>query len=149
MSAPLIAVVDDDDILVALLEEFLTGEGYRVETERVASRAVAFVARVRPAFVILDLWMQGAEDAGVRVLRQLRGTPATAAVPVIVCSAAAHVVAAYGDELRLAGCAILDKPFHLDELLACIAQVLSECGGIRPPPLDPPLSASYTDAHTG
>lgn len=127
MSAPpvaVIAVVDDDPALRALLDELLTAEGYRVVTERGAERAIAFITRERPALVILDLWLRGDEEAGIQLVRGLRATSEGEKLPVIVCSAAAHVLARRGDELRAAGCIILPKPFHLDELLACVAEML-------------------------
>ncbi len=86
---------------------------------------MGFIARARPALVILDLWMQDAVEAGVRIVQSLRDAPGTATIPVIVCAAAARVLARRGEELRIAGCVLLPKPFHLDELPTEIVATVS------------------------
>jgi len=57
MTAPVIAVLDNDPSFLSLMHELLTDEGYRIlrcRPDDVVS-AHALVKRVRPALVILDL----------------------------------------------------------------------------------------------
>lgn len=120
MAIPAIVVVNDDQQYLALMDELLTEEGYRVipctETEHVYD----LVRREQPALLILDIRLEHPE-AGWRVLEFLRLAPETRRLPVIVCSADRQFLRAKEEQLRAKGCDILEKPFDIDELLLKIA----------------------------
>jgi DNA-binding response OmpR family regulator len=108
-----ILVIDDDPVIGDTLAEMLTDEGYIVSS--VATRASAqstILVAPRPALCLVDV---GRND--LAVLEQLR-THGFAQVPLVAMTTskphAAHA--------RAAGFACLDKPFDLDELLACVAR---------------------------
>lgn len=124
MIGPLIAVVDDDDAFVDLMREVLTDEGYRVVTGTAEESAATMVARERPALAILDLRMAEA-GSGVAILQTLRDDPATATLPVLICSADLIFLRDHADDLRALGCRTLPKPFDLDALLSAVRAMLS------------------------
>ena len=113
-----ILVVDDDDGLRSLLEQYLTTNGFEVS---LAVNGVAMdevLQSVKPDLVILDQMMPG-ED-GLSIARRLRGS---AHLPIIMLSAR-------GEDIdRIVGLEVgaddyLAKPFNPRELLARIRAVL-------------------------
>lgn len=119
--APRILAVDDDPDLLGLLGHALSPEGYRVACANSAAAALAAIRQEPPALVILDLWLED-RAAGWRLLRRLRADPVTLDLPVVVASADIVAVRRYEAALRALGCAILEKPFDLDTLLAIVAR---------------------------
>lgn len=113
-----ILVVDDDAALRALLEQYLTGQGYSITCAADGGELDAALTGIRPDLVILDLMLPG-ED-GLSIARRLR---AGAALPIIMLSAR-------GDDIdRIVGLEVgaddyLAKPFNPRELLARIRAVL-------------------------
>jgi DNA-binding response OmpR family regulator len=73
--------------------------------------------------VILDIWMETPE-AGWQLLELLRLDPATATLPVLVCSADVVFLRAKEAQLLAEGYGVLVKPFGLDALLARVAALL-------------------------
>jgi two-component system response regulator RstA len=63
-------VVEDDEALATLVAGFLSGEGYRVSTERDGARAAERILAERPDAVLLDLVLPGLD--GLAVLRRVR-----------------------------------------------------------------------------
>ena len=126
MSARLV-VADDDDAVRALLGAALAA--YTVFPAARGDDALALVRRERPDLVVLDVQMPGLD--GLAVARALGADPATAAIPVVLCSGAGPVAAAAAG--RVAGVvAFLPKPFDLRELLGTVARALG-----APPPAGP------------
>ena len=113
-----ILVVDDDAGLRALLEQYLTGQGYTVTSAADGGEMDEALTRVTPDLVILDLMLPG-ED-GLSIARRLR---ASMALPIIMLSAR-------GEDIdRIVGLEVgaddyLPKPFNPRELLARIRAVL-------------------------
>lgn len=111
-------VVDDDDGLRNLLEQYLTGNGFTVSLAASSSEMDEVLTQAQPDLVILDLMMPG-ED-GLSIARRLR---ANTAVPIIMLSAR-------GEDIdRIVGLEVgaddyLAKPFNPRELLARIRAVL-------------------------
>ena len=81
----MIYVVEDDKSIRELVAYALGSAGY--ETESYTSSAEFFAALVpqRARLVLLDIMLPG-ED-GLAILRRLRETPETAAIPVMIMSA--------------------------------------------------------------
>ena len=115
-----IAVIDDDVYIGNLLEELLTGEGYKVLRAYSGTEAVLLLEKNPVDLALLDLMLPGL--SGEEVLPRLRGTP------VIVLSAKAAV----SDKVKLlmGGAAdYITKPFDSAELLARVTVQLR--GGDR------------------
>ncbi len=117
-----IAVIDDDAVFVELMIDLLAhGEGYDVVSTQHWLQSFEFVKEVQPDLILLDL-MLGRRQSGWNVLETLREDPSTAAIPVILCSAAAPALpATVAGQGRVATVA---KPFDVDHLLAVIASLL-------------------------
>ena len=123
MPQPLIAVMNDDTDFLALMYELLTGEGYRCLICKESARVYPLIKEQHPDLVILDIRM-GNPEAGWTILELLRLDPATASMPVIVCSADTIFLRAKEAALRALHCDILEKPFNLDALLLKIVLAL-------------------------
>ena len=113
-----VLVVDDDDGLRQLLQQYLTANGFEVRTADGGQSMDACLAEARPDIIILDLMMPG-ED-GLSIARRLRGDES---IPIIMLSAR-------GEDIdRIVGLEVgaddyLAKPFNPRELLARIRAVL-------------------------
>ena len=116
--APHILVVDDDAGIRDLLSEYLSQQGYRVDTARDGKEMDEQIARARPALVVMDLMLPG--DDGLALTRRIKST---LGCPVIMLSAR-------GEDIdRIIGLEVgaddyLPKPFNPRELLARIRAVL-------------------------
>ena len=119
-----VLVVDDDQETLALFRDALEDEGYRVTTVADPRLEPAAVAALEPDLLILDLRF-GPERGGVDLLERLKGDPATRPVPVLVCSADHRLLDELRDRLLAWDCAVLPKPFGLDELLPAVAACLA------------------------
>ena len=117
MASPVIAVVDDDEAYLNLMDDLLTGEGYQTVLLTEGDRAYHAIRKEMPHLVIMDIRLEHPE-AGWAVLESLRLDPGIRDTPVIICSADAQFLQAKAHLLRETGCDILEKPFNLEDLLA-------------------------------
>lgn len=107
-----ILVVDDDIDIGTILEEVLTGAGYRVLRAYSGTEALLLLENTRPDLVLLDLMLPGLR--GEEVLPRIKG------IPVIILSARADIQDKV--DLLLGGAAdYMTKPFDTKELLARVA----------------------------
>ncbi len=116
---PLVLLVDGDQELMELLEEVVSGEGYRTARTSPAELYSALRIEDRVALIILDAELTTDPQHGAwQALRPLRDDPATASIPVLVTSADTRLLREQAPEIdRLEGVAILGKPFSVDDLL--------------------------------
>ena len=122
---PHIVVVNDDQDVLNLLAELFTEEGYQVTTSMIAYESPAEVAVLAPDVLIADLRLGWTLDEGLEFLDRLHADPLTAGIPVIVCSAShPEVMAEAGARLKTQACALVGKPFDIDELLAAVSWCL-------------------------
>ena len=119
MGANLVAVIDDEPAITALFADLLADEGYGVSVWHSGAGAHAFVLHVEPVTIILDMQME-TRDAGMVVAQALHDDPATAAIPVIVCSAGIEHEPRKQEQLRLLGCHLHAKPLIIPQLLALL-----------------------------
>lgn len=77
-------VVEDNPIMASVFRATLAAAGYRVEVMSDGATACARLAGPAPDLVVLDLQLP--KVLGIDVLRAIRASAATAAVPVIVLS---------------------------------------------------------------
>lgn len=107
-----ILVIDDDVPIGDMLEEVLTGEGYRVSRAYSGTEGRLALGADRPDLVLLDLMLPGL--SGEELLPEIRD------LPVIVVSAKTDINSKVG--LLLDGAVdYVTKPFDIRELLARIA----------------------------
>ena len=77
-----IAIIDDDKIVCAIYQARFESDGFAVATAADGEAGLALVASFRPDVVLLDLGLPVLD--GVEVVRRLRASAATAALPVLV-----------------------------------------------------------------
>ena len=110
-----ILVVDDIPQNVKLLADLLGVKGYAVTTAANGEEALAKVAAEQPDLVLLDVMMPGM--SGYDVCRRIRADPATALLPVVLCTSLdpqqerINGIAAGADDF-------LGKPINQPELFA-------------------------------
>jgi CheY-like chemotaxis protein len=120
---PRVFVVDDAEVTLEMLEDYLTAKQYRVFTARSGFELLRRVVEVHPHVIVLDIQMPGMD--GMEVTRKLRAhtDPAVAATPIIAVTA----LAMSGDRERCmeAGAnEYMSKPVRLGELAKVIDDLL-------------------------
>jgi putative two-component system response regulator len=116
-----VLVVDDDEPIRKLLASLLTPRGYIVEQAASAEEAHEKLPRVVPDLVVLDLHMTGL--SGHDLLREIRSTPATRLLPVIMLTG----TPTGQDKLKAIEGGVTDfiaKPFGAEELLARVQSLV-------------------------
>lgn len=111
---------DDSPAILALLQEVLEDEGYRVSVSREAL-GLDEVKRIDPDLVILDHLLTDGVGSGWHLLRDLRADPITAHLPVILCTGAVERVTAEAEYLASVDATVVLKPFDIDDLLAVVS----------------------------
>jgi two-component system phosphate regulon response regulator PhoB len=116
-----ILVVDDEADIISLVVYHLVKHGYRVSTASDGIEAVRAAKQELPSLVILDLMLPG--KSGYDVLEELRATPATRDIAVLMLTARKE------EEDRIRGLALgaddyLTKPFSPQELVLRVGAIL-------------------------
>ena len=114
-------VIDDDDDLFSLLDEYLREEGFSCLHANTGDKGLRAAASKDVVLVILDVMLPGM--SGFEVLRQIRGDERTRGLPVIMLTARDEEID------RVLGLEIgaddyLGKPFSPRELVARIRALL-------------------------
>jgi two-component system phosphate regulon response regulator PhoB len=121
MKKPLVLLVEDEAPLVTLLRYNLEKEGFEVASAGDGEEALLQIAERKPDVVVLD-WLLPLVS-GIEVCRQIRRSPQTRALPVIMLTARGDEA----DRVRgLNGGAddYITKPFSLRELTARLRAVI-------------------------
>ena len=110
-----ILVIDDNNDLLEMLSDALSGEGYEVECVSHVDNVYEAVRNARAQLVIVDYILEGIN--GGELCHQLKINPRTSHLPVIMITGYARVLeslGSYGADY------LLTKPFDLPELLAVV-----------------------------
>jgi CheY-like chemotaxis protein len=111
----------DNQVILQTVVEALVGVRAEVAGDGLA--VLASVERERPGMILLDLMLPGLD--GFQVARQLKGDPATRAIPIVAVSAMARPDDR--EAALAAGCDdFVRKPFELDDLEALIKKYLND-----------------------
>ena len=108
-----ILVVDDDPEILAMLRDFLEGEGFAIRTATNGAEALEALEDVAPALILLDMRMPVLD--GWAFAAQLREREV--AYPIVVMTAA-ESARRWADEIGATG--YIAKPFDVNELLQTI-----------------------------
>jgi PAS domain S-box-containing protein len=124
-NAPLVAVTDDNEIVLEILSDFLVSRKFRVELALSGQEFLDKLEHMIPDVVLMDIQMPGM--SGLEVIRRIRAhpNPVIANLPVIAITA----LAMYGDRERCleAGAnEYISKPVQLRELLQMIRSIGSQ-----------------------
>ncbi len=128
---PHLLVVDDDERLRALLQRYLSGNGYRVSAAASAAQARTLMKGMAFDLLILDVMMPG--ESGLTLTQSIRET---SAVPILMLTA-------MGDPAdRITGLEMgvddyLPKPFEPRELLLRVGALLRRATPPESPPEGP------------
>ena len=116
-----VLIVDDEPDIVELLRDALEEAGFVVLTAHNGRAALDLLAHTPIALVLTDLMMP--QVTGLQLAQQLRSDPRTAAIPVLVMSAAPppHLADVFA--------AVLPKPFAMDDLVAIVRQFRTDHAG--------------------
>jgi PAS domain S-box-containing protein len=127
MSAPsraLIMVVDDNEINILTLHDFLTAKNYRVVS---ATNGWAFLEQVgtlRPDVVLMDIQMPGMD--GLEAIRQMRAHPDEEVAKTLIMAVTALAMPGDRERCLQAGAnEYLSKPIRLSQLAVRIEELIS------------------------
>ena len=114
-------VIEDNADIAELLRHSLEKAGHVVETRVTGNDGLAYARERVPDLVVLDLMLPGMD--GLQVCQALRGSAATASIPIIMLTARGEE----SDRIRgleLGADDYVTKPFSPKELVARAAAVL-------------------------
>lgn len=116
-----ILVTDDEVPVVQIIRTNLELEGYEVVTAHDGEEALRKVAEESPNLIILDVMMPKMD--GWEVLSNLKGSPRTQDIPVIMLTALSQMED-MDRGARLGNDCYLTKPFEPLELIAMVKRLL-------------------------
>ncbi|CAN1211115.1 response regulator [Tumidithrix helvetica PCC 7403] len=121
--APLLLIVDDDDVVVQDIQEEAETVGMRVQTAYDLTTARVKIAQEPPDVILLDLVFPEPTETGLTFLNELAQRELK--IPTVMMTSSSglsdRVMAARGG-----GCAFIEKPALAEEILNTIAQVLHQ-----------------------
>jgi CheY-like chemotaxis protein len=121
--AATILVVDDDSTTRALMERYLTREGFNVVTAGGGKDGLRLAREMHPAAITLDVMMPDLD--GWTVLAALKGDPALSDIPVILTTIADEKGRGYS----LGATEYMVKPINRDRLVAVLRDIVRVAGG--------------------
>ncbi|GAA3215088.1 response regulator transcription factor [Dactylosporangium siamense] len=116
-----VVIIEDDSDHGPLMRERLERDGHVVHLVPGAAGAVAAIVAADADVVLLDVHLP--YGSGLDICRELRATPATADLPIVIVSA--YATAADLERGYSAGCTrYVKKPFALQFLANTVADVV-------------------------
>ncbi len=120
---PRILVADGDDESLARTAQRLDRAGYDVVVAHDGEEALARARSEHPDACVLDAMTP--KLTGYEVTRRLRADPCTSALPVLLLTALPLEATAFDPGAD----GYMRKPFSLQELPGCVADLLASAGG--------------------
>ncbi|MEZ4618085.1 MAG: response regulator [Caldilineaceae bacterium] len=111
-----ILVIDDNADWLALQQRYVVGSRYQVTGTTDSVTAATLAAQHQPALILLDVMMQQVD--GWQILSDLRHEPATATIPIIVCTILPVADLAFA----LGATAFLQKPVTQEQYMQALAR---------------------------
>jgi len=121
MNKTKILIIEDENAIVNLLTRILENRGYEVASACDGIEGLSKVNSFKPALVLLDVNMPRID--GLQLLEQLKASPETQQIPVVMCTARARIDDAEA-ALGLGAEGYIIKPFVTERLLSKIKDVL-------------------------
>ena len=122
-SRPLVIVIDDDQVVLDLMERFLTREGYAVRTARNGRDGLELVKALHPLAVTVDVIMPGMD--GFSLLSALKEDPRTAEIPIVLISSTENRELG----MSLGAVEFLSKPIDRPRLSSVLQRLQLEAQG--------------------
>lgn len=114
-------IIEDDREISDMLQFNLEAEGYTTGSSENGEQGLQLVRQEPPDLLLLDLILPGMD--GLEICQQLKASPKTAGIPIIMVTAKGHesdIVLG----LKLGADDYVTKPFSIRELIARIRAVL-------------------------
>lgn len=124
----LIAVVNDDADYLEMMRDLLEDLGYQAFFCTRDNGAYDSIKQHRPDLILADIRMER-PDSGIRLVEQLRQDPETQDIPVIVVTADIFFLESHTGWAHDHNCAILTKPFLIEDLEQLINAMLPGSAG--------------------
>lgn len=118
-----ILLIEDEPNIIEAMGFILSRAGYQVVSHGDGTTGVDAVLRENPDMLILDLMLPG--RGGLDILRDLRASPATDRLPVLMLTARGQKHDRDQAE-RLGVSAFMTKPFANSEVLAQVQSLIGE-----------------------
>ena len=117
----MVCVVDDEDQIRDIMQTWLEENGYDVVSTGNPEEAFEMIRKNKPRLVLLDITMP--KKDGLSVLRELKSSPETRSIPVIMLTGKKESEAM--ETARKLGAAdYFYKPFEAEVFLAAISQIM-------------------------
>ncbi|GAB4111513.1 MAG: response regulator [Roseiflexaceae bacterium] len=116
-----ILVIDDDLAMQTVLEIALREAGYRVVLASDGQEGITKLATVHPDLVISDIMMPQMD--GVETFQQMKEQLQDDGIPIFIMTALNRKP--WFADLEAEGAVIIQKPFHIEELLRLIDTMLN------------------------
>lgn len=113
-----ILVIDDMPDIFPLFQRFTSAHAIDVLSATSGDEALALLQQVTPALIVLDVMLPRRD--GWEILQTLKADPATASIPVVICS----ILNEPGLALALGADSYLPKPVSQEALLGVLAAFL-------------------------
>lgn len=123
-----VLVIDDNSAIHQLFERYLAPHHYEIVHARGGQEALSLAVEKRPDVITLDVMMPNVD--GWQVLHGLTSNPATAHIPIAICSVLKEPELAFSLGAR----AYLKKPVDRMELVATLARLLASADPARAEP---------------
>ncbi|THH38078.1 response regulator [Aliishimia ponticola] len=118
-----VLLVEDEANIIEAVRFLLTRDGWHVEAHADGNTAMARIVERQPDLVILDLMLPG--KSGLDILRDLRGNPTFAELPVLMLTARGQEqdrdLAAQAGASRF-----MTKPFSNVEVLEAVRELAAQ-----------------------
>lgn len=115
-----VLLVEDEPNIIEAIRFILARDGWRVDTHSDGQTAADVITSTAPDLVILDVMLPG--RSGYDILRDLRGAPATAALPVLMLTARGQSKDRETAE-RIGASRYMTKPFSNAEMLDAVREL--------------------------
>ena len=127
-----ILVIEDNPSLLALYNDLFQDEGYNVFLQSTPQLDLSTIAEVAPDLIVLDLLFDG-DLTGWETLQALKRQASTAAIPVVICSAATKSIDDLQASFATMGAHFLNKPFDLQTLVDVVQHLLDNDAALTQP----------------
>jgi len=117
-----IFVVDDQEEVLSLLKDYLSGSGFEVLVCKESKNVLSSVNSFKPDLILLDLRMP--DLGGFEICEILNNDPQTQGIPIIIISGFGDLVD-IKKACKLGVVGYLVKPFSLDSLSKEITKALA------------------------
>jgi len=110
-----IAVIDDNEDILSMLQVMLQHKGYKVTTNTSPDNIELFIKETSPDIILMDMLLSGAD--GREICRHIKANASFAHIPVIMLSAHPQ---AQVDCLAAGANYFIGKPFEMSEFFKTV-----------------------------